>query len=79
MSNNDKKNSNWWIWVLVILGAIFLFSFIQEKQRDKELEDTVKNATQDVNYCRSKAAEYGMQGDAMFHQVYNDCMEMKGW
>ena len=26
-----------------MLGAIFLFSFIQEKQRDTELEDTVKN------------------------------------
>lgn len=79
MNNNGKKDNNWWVWVLVIIGAIFLFSFIQEKQRDKELEDTVRNAAQDANYCRSKAAEYGKQGDAIFHQVYNDCMEMKGW
>lgn len=79
MNDGKKKNDNWWVWVLIILGAIFLFGFIQEKQRDKELEDTVRNAAQDANYCRSKAAEYGMQGDAIFHQVYNDCMEMKGW
>ena len=75
----EKKNDNWWVWILIILGAIFLFCFIQEKQRDKELEDTVRNAANDANYCRSLAAEYGMQGDTIFHEVYNDCMEMKGW
>lgn len=40
----EKKNDNWWVWILIITGAIFLFSFIQEKQSDKELEDTVRNA-----------------------------------
>lgn len=79
MNNAKKKNSNWWVWVLIIFGGFFLVSFIQEKWRDKELENIVKSATRDVNYCRSKAAEYGMQGDVIFHQVYNDCMEIKGW
>ena len=79
MNNDKKKNDNWWVWVLVILGAFFLFGFVQEKQRDKELENTARSAAQDANYCRSKAAEYGMQGDNIFHKVYNDCMEIKGW
>lgn len=79
MNNSQKQKDNWWVWVLVILGAIFLISFIQEKRRDEELNDTAERAVKDVNYCRSKAAEHGMQGDAIFHQIYNDCMEMKGW
>ncbi|MGI6612431.1 MAG: hypothetical protein ACOX0Z_02565 [Candidatus Nanosyncoccaceae bacterium] len=43
------------------------------------MKNTVKQASSDVNYCRSKATEYGKQGDVMFHKVYNDCMNTKGW
>ena len=75
----EGKNNNWWIWVLIIVGGFFLICYISEQNRQRELEQTVRQASNDVNYCRSKAAEYGMQGDAIFHEMYHACMEAKGW
>ncbi len=79
MTNKNKENVSWWVWTLVVLGGLILFSVISENQREANLKNSIKQEIQDVNYCRSKAAEYGKQGDTIFHKVYNDCMDAKGW
>lgn len=74
-----ETKSNWWVWILVIIGGLILFSIIKDKQQEAEYENKMKQEVVDINYCRSKAAEYGKQGDAIFSKVYNDCMDTKGW
>ena len=50
-------------------------NFISQKQQ----ENSVKQEVNDVNYCRSVAAQYGQQGTNEFSNAYNACMTGKGW
>lgn len=79
MDKANTKKDNWWVWALVIIGGFILFSIINNNKQDAGLDSMLKQEVNDVNYCRSKAAEYGKQGDAIFSKVYNDCMDAKGW
>lgn len=79
MDRANTKKDNWWVWVIVIIGGFILFGIINNNKKDAELDSMLKQEVNDVNYCRSKAAEYGKQGDAIFSKVYNDCMDAKGW
>ena len=56
-------------------GNLFTGNFISQKQQ----ENSVKQEVNDVNYCRSVAAQYGQQGTNEFSNAYNACMTGKGW
>jgi len=75
----ETKTNRTWLWILAIIGGIILLGIINSNQENARIENTLQQEVNDINYCRSKAAEYGKQGDLIFSQVYNDCMDIKGW
>lgn len=78
-TEGEKKNSSWWLVLIGLIIGLIFYGIISTNNQQKQLERMVDNEIDDVNYCRSLAAEYGSQQDAIFHKVYNDCMDMKGW
>lgn len=71
MNYNNNNSSYSWIWVLVILILIgVISSAVSNKKKDDEIRSTVE----DVNYCRSVAAQYGQQGSEEFRSSYYSCL-----
>lgn len=71
MNYNDNNSSYGWIWALVILILIgVISSAVSNKKKDDEIRSTVE----DVNYCRSVAAQYGQQGSEEFRSSYYSCL-----
>lgn len=71
MNYNDNNSSYSWIWALVILILIgVISSAVSNKKKDDEIRSTVE----DVNYCRSVAAQYGQQGSEEFRSSYYSCL-----
>ena len=80
--DNGKSKRNNWTWVYIVLAVIavlFIVGLIGDFISQKQLESSVRQEVNDVNYCRSYAAQYGQQGTAAFSNTYNACMTGKGW
>lgn len=80
--DNGKSKRNNWTWVYIVLAVIavlFIVGLIGDFISQKRLESSVRQEVNDVNYCRSYAAQYGQQGTAAFSNTYNACMTGKGW
>lgn len=76
---DEKKKNSWWLVIVGFIIGLIIYGVIVENNQQRQLEKMIDNEVDDVNYCRSLAAKYGSQQDAIFHKVYNDCMDMKGW
>lgn len=76
---DEKDNGNWIYIVLAVIAAIIIFALIGNFISQKQQENSVKQEVNDVNYCRSVAAQYGQQGTDAFSNAYNACMTGKGW
>lgn len=74
-----KNNGNWVYIVIAVVAAILIFGLISNFASQKQQENSVKQEVNDVNYCRSVAAQYGQQGTNEFSNAYNACMTGKGW
>ena len=74
-----KNNGNWVYVVIAVVVAILIFGLIGNFISQKQQENSVKQEVNDVNYCRSVAAQYGQQGTDAFSNAYNACMNGKGW
>lgn len=74
-----KNNGNWVYVVIAVVVAILIFGLIGNFISQKQQESSVKQEVNDVNYCRSVAAQYGQQGTGAFSNAYNACMNGKGW
>lgn len=74
-----KNNGNWVYVVIAVVAAILIFGLIGNFASQKQQENSVKQEVNDVNYCRSVAAQYGQQGTNEFSNTYNACMTGKGW
>lgn len=74
-----KNNGNWVYIVIAVVAAILIFGLIGNFASQKQQENSVKQEVNDVNYCRSVAAQYGQQGTNEFSNAYNACMTGKGW
>lgn len=37
-----ETKSNWWVWILVIIGGLILFSIIKDKQQEADYENKMK-------------------------------------
>lgn len=76
----QPKNSRNWVYVVIaVVAAILVFGLIGDFISQKQQENSVKQEVNDVNYCRSVAAQYGQQGTNEFGNAYNACMTGKGW
>lgn len=76
----QSKNNGKWVYVVIAVVAAFLiFGLIGNFISKKQQENSVKQEVNDVNYCRSVAAQYGQQGTNEFSNAYNACMTGKGW
>ena len=71
MNYNDNNSSYSWIWVLVIL---ILIGVISSEVSNKKKDDEIRSTVEDVNYCRSVAAQYGQQGSEEFRSSYYSCL-----
>lgn len=76
----QSKNNGKWVYVVIAVVAAFLiFGLIGNFISKKQQENSVKQEVNDINYCRSVAAQYGQQGTNEFSNAYNACMTGKGW
>ena len=75
----SKNNGNWIYVVIAVVAAFLVFRLIGNFISQKQQENSVKQEVNDVNYCRSVAAQYGQQGTNEFSNAYNACMTGKGW
>lgn len=75
----SKNNGNWIYVVIAVVAAFLVFGLIGNFISQKQQENSVKQEVNDVNYCRSVAAQYGQQGTNEFSNAYNACMTGKGW
>lgn len=76
----QSKNNGKWVYVVIAVVAAFLiFGLIGNFISKKQQENSVKQEVNDVNYCRSVAAQYGQQWTNEFSNAYNACMTGKGW
>ena len=71
MNYNNNNSSYSWIWVLVIL---ILIGVISSAVSNKNKYDEIRSTEEDVNYCRSVAAQYGQQGSEEFRSSYYSCL-----
>ena len=71
--------SNWVYVVIAVVAAFLIFGLIGNFISKKQQENSVKQEVNDVNYCRSVAAQYGQQGTNEFSNAYNACMTGKRW
>ena len=78
-NEQPKNNGNWVYIVIAVVAAILIFGLIGNFASQKQQENSVKQEVNDVNYCRSVAAQYGQQGTNEFSNAYNACMTGKGW
>lgn len=74
-----KNNGNWVYVVIAVVAAFLIFGLIGNFISKKQQENSVKQEVNDVNYCRSVAAQYGQQGTNEFSNAYNACMTGKRW
>lgn len=74
-----KNNGSWVYVVIAVVAAFLIFGLIGNFISQKQQENSVKQEINDVNYCRSVAAQYGQQGTNEFSNAYNACMTGKGW
>lgn len=76
----QSKNSGNWVYVVIaVVAVVLIFGLIGNFISQKQQENSVKQEVNDVNYCRSVAAQYGQQGTNEFSNAYNACMNGKGW
>lgn len=74
-----KNNGSWVYVVIAVVAAFLIFGLIGNFISQKQQENSVKQEINDINYCRSVAAQYGQQGTNEFSNAYNACMTGKGW
>ena len=77
ISDNSTSGISWTL--VIVLIVIGLFIFINNQNSSPLSDKEAKQIAEDVNYCRSTAAQYGQQGTQAFSQSYNSCMDGKGW
>ena len=75
----SKNNGNWVYVVVAVVAAILIFGLISNFISQKQQSDKAKQMTNDVNYCRSVAAQYGQQGTDAFNNAYYTCVNGKDW
>lgn len=74
--NRSQNNGGSWLAiVIVILIVILIANAIGKKNKESQY----KSMANDINYCRSVGAQYGMQGTQEFSRAYNACLDGKGW
>ena len=79
-SPTSKSSSSGISWTLVIVLIVIGVFITISKQNSSPLSNKeTKQIADDVNYCRSTAAQYGQQGTQAFSQTYNSCMDGRGW
>lgn len=74
-----KNGENWIYVVIAVVIAVLVFGLIGNFISQKQQSDKAKQMTNDVNYCRSIAAQYGQQGTDAFSNAYYACVNRSDW
>lgn len=77
IGTDSSSGISWTLVIVLIVIAAFLF--ISNRDSSPISDKEAKQMANDVNYCRSVAAQYGQQGTQVFSQTYNSCMDGKGY